>query len=158
MGVYNTTWAPKVFHEAMKFWFYSLVFSIVLGLVQLYNLSFITELTPKVMFKVKHDQPPHPSQPKAKTKTKPSTVEKAASQVLKEPIEGSQSAGTTVDSEEEEAVSLQKQIIIRKIATDIFDLFIPGSTTGWIETSSLIVGIASAVSTVLGGVDVWDRV
>lgn len=158
MGVYNTTWAPKVFHEAMKFWFYSLIFSIFLGLVQLYNLSFITELTPKVMVKVKHDQPPQPSKPKAKTKTKPSTAEKAASQVLKEAIEGPQSTGRQIPKETEEAISLQKQKLVRKIATDIFDLFIPGSTTGWIETSSLIIGIASAISTILGGVDVWDRI
>ena len=35
MGIWSTSWAPGVFNEAMKFWFYSISCSIALGVVQL---------------------------------------------------------------------------------------------------------------------------
>lgn len=38
MGIWSTTWAPKLFKEAMKFWFYSLSFSLVLSLSSLKTL------------------------------------------------------------------------------------------------------------------------
>ena len=37
MGIWSTEWAPKLFVEAMKFWFYSISFSIVLNLVLLFS-------------------------------------------------------------------------------------------------------------------------
>lgn len=46
--------------------------------------------------------------------------------------------------------------IKRRLISDTFDIFIPGHVTGWIKSSMGIVGIASVVSTVLSGVDVWD--
>lgn len=53
MGVYRTAWAQPLFVEAMKFWFYSISCSIVLGLVGLWGLYF----TPtKVIAKEKVDE------------------------------------------------------------------------------------------------------
>jgi hypothetical protein len=37
MGIWSTEWAGMLFVEAMKFWFYSLTFSILLTLVLLYS-------------------------------------------------------------------------------------------------------------------------
>lgn len=39
MGVFSQDWAVQVFLEAMKFWLYSLIFSLAFGLLQLYQLS-----------------------------------------------------------------------------------------------------------------------
>lgn len=49
MGIWSTEWAPKLFVEAMKFWFYSISFSIILSLVLLFsNLSKSTHFSKKV--------------------------------------------------------------------------------------------------------------
>ncbi|PBP26048.1 PEX11 domain protein [Diplocarpon rosae] len=48
--------------------------------------------------------------------------------------------------------------IMKKLVIDGCDLFVPGSATGWIPASSGNVGMMSVVSTVLAGLDVWNRV
>ncbi|KAK6579889.1 hypothetical protein PZA11_007597 [Diplocarpon coronariae] len=48
--------------------------------------------------------------------------------------------------------------IAKRLFIDGCDLFIPGSATGWIPTSSANVGMMSVGSTVLSGLDVWNRV
>jgi hypothetical protein len=48
--------------------------------------------------------------------------------------------------------------IIKKIVIDGCDLFIPGSTTGWMVVSTANVGLLSVVSTVLAATDTWIRV
>jgi hypothetical protein len=39
MGIQKSPWAASLFLEANKFWFYSLVLSILLGIIQLCNLG-----------------------------------------------------------------------------------------------------------------------
>jgi hypothetical protein len=38
MGVYETTWAAPLFLEAMKFWFYSLCASLLLGVIEWFSV------------------------------------------------------------------------------------------------------------------------
>jgi hypothetical protein len=45
----------------------------------------------------------------------------------------------------------------RRLVSDAFDLFVPGSVTGWISTSPAFVGFATIISTVLSSKDIWDR-
>lgn len=49
------------------------------------------------------------------------------------------------------------RVLVRRLLTDGFDLFIPGHITGWIHTSSAFVGFASVVSTLLASKEIWDR-
>jgi hypothetical protein len=46
----------------------------------------------------------------------------------------------------------------RRLVSDGFDLFVPGSVTGWIPTPPAFVGFATIISTVLSSKDIWDRV
>lgn len=55
-------------------------------------------------------------------------------------------------------MALERRKIMKKLVIDGCDLFIPGSTTGWMATSSANVGMLSVVSTVLAGSDIWNRV
>lgn len=43
MGIWTTNWAPVVFAESMKFWFYSLTFSVMSGLSQLAELHMVVD-------------------------------------------------------------------------------------------------------------------
>jgi hypothetical protein len=47
--------------------------------------------------------------------------------------------------------------LIRRLVTDCFDLLIPGSVTGWLVASPVIVGTATVISTTLSAKDIWDK-
>jgi hypothetical protein len=47
MGIWSSDWAPRLFVEAMKFWFYSISFSIFLSLVLLCSQLWKLSLPPK---------------------------------------------------------------------------------------------------------------
>lgn len=51
----------------------------------------------------------------------------------------------------------RSRVVVRRLLTDGFDLFIPGHITGWIHTSPAFVGFASVVSTLLASKEIWDR-
>jgi len=123
MGVWSTEWAPKLFVEAMKFWFYSISFSIILSFVLLYF-----ELSKSTM-------PPKREQGKS------------------EKIDAQVDRGAT---ETKQRSSLRKGLM-KKLVIDCCDIFIPGFTTGWLIVSSGTVGILGIISTVLGSLDIWDR-
>ncbi|KAH8646951.1 peroxisomal biogenesis factor 11 [Tricladium varicosporioides] len=53
---------------------------------------------------------------------------------------------------------MERNKVVRKLALDSFDLFIPGYTTRWLGISSANVGYCSVMSTILGSVDIWERV
>lgn len=47
--------------------------------------------------------------------------------------------------------------VMRGLVSDSFDLFVPGSVTGWIPTPPAFVGVATIISTALSSKDIWDR-
>lgn len=116
--------------EANKFWFYSLVFSILWGVFQLLYRDF-GEQAPKT--------------PSGKS------PEKAHGRRAVNPKVGGDRKGAR------RVVSEEHQRVKRGIVSDCFDLFIPGSVLGWISASSATVGYATVISTVLSSKDIWDR-
>jgi hypothetical protein len=44
----------------------------------------------------------------------------------------------------------------RRLISDGFDLFVPGSVTGWVPASPAVVGFATIISTVLSSKEIWD--
>ena len=121
IGIWSTEWAPRLFLEAMKFWFYSISFSIILSLVLLYS---------------------------------------SLSKLAKPLNEGGSSSGKSskeVDAEVKQKGHLQWDLI-KKLAIDCCDIFIPGFTTGWLAVSSATVGMLGMVSTLLASIDIWERV
>jgi hypothetical protein len=107
MGVWPSTWAEACLLEGNKFWFYSLVCSILLGALQL-------------------SADGSGEKPKGK---------KQGAQAQRKNLNGTK----------------------RRMIADGFDLFIPGSVTGWLVTTHAFVGFAGAVSTILSSKDIWDR-
>ena len=49
------------------------------------------------------------------------------------------------------------QGVKRRLVSDGFDLFVPGSVTGWLPTPPAFVAFATIISTVLSSKDIWDR-
>jgi hypothetical protein len=116
--------------EANKFWFYSLVFSILWGVFQLLYRDFCEQA---------------PKTPSGKNPEK-TNGKRAANPKLG----GDQ-------KRERSAVSGEHRRVKRGIVTDCFDLIIPGSVVGWISASSAVVGYATIISTVLSSKEIWDR-
>lgn len=111
MGITSTQWGPVLQFEALKFWFYSISVSILIGVYQVLG----AQSTPA-------QRPEH--------KYKKNGVEQAA-----------------------RTRRLYKQLVI-----DGCDLLVPGSAVGWIRADPVTVGVASCVSTVLAGHNIWVRV
>jgi hypothetical protein len=51
-----------------------------------------------------------------------------------------------------------KKQLYTTLAIDCCDILIPGSAVGWIPVSSVTVGIASSISSVIVGQQIWTRV
>lgn len=131
MEIWKTEWAPVVFVEAMRFWFFSLLFSLAISFLQLFQL--------------------YTAPPAATPTLKPKSDQKA-----KEVSEKTDSAA--VKTAEAHEFLVQRGKIAKRIVTDACDLLIPGSIIGWIAISSTTVGMTSVVSTVLPSMDIWERV
>ncbi|KAJ5052135.1 uncharacterized protein L3040_001894 [Drepanopeziza brunnea f. sp. 'multigermtubi'] len=128
MGVVSTTWAPGLFVEAMRFWFYSLSLGILGGLWELWGL-----------------------------RSYGLAVENVAGADEADEKKSKEREAEEVESRMREKVTLRRKIM-KKVVIDACDLFIPGTTTGWLTASPATVGMLSAVSTVLAGADIWRRV
>lgn len=100
----------------MKFWFFSLLLSILVSLLQLRSLQ--------------------------------------SSPVLEKPGERQLKRKGLTQNER----STRRRALLKKLATDMADIFIPGTITGWMPTSFAGVGWVGVVSTVLSGSDVWVRI
>lgn len=125
MGIWSTEWAPRLFVEAMKFWFYSISFSTTLSFVLLYYEM---------------------SRPTLPSKNEPGRGEKT-----------SEAQADCVVTEKKQRSVLQRALV-KKIAIDCCDIFIPGFTTGWLVVSSGTVGILGIISTVIASLDIWERI
>jgi hypothetical protein len=125
MGIWTTTWAADVFVEAMKFWFYSLILGVIVGVLQLYQLYM-----------------------------EPVVISEKKTEIGEKSKENEKMIQMMEITERKE----KRTKIIKKIVVDGCDLFIPGSTTGWMVVSTANVGMLSVVSTVLAATDIWTRV
>lgn len=57
-----------------------------------------------------------------------------------------------------QAEAIDKGKIYRQLVIDCCDVFIPGSSIGWIPVGPTVVGTAQFISTVLAGQVIWNRV
>lgn len=119
--------------EANKFWFYSLVCSLLEGCMKLFFGDAGIER------KVRLAATPNLKKEK-RAKLADSTEDSAMDE------------GSPRESSKDNRHNTK-----RRMVADGFDLLIPGSITGWVPTSPTIVGFAGAISTILSSRDIWDR-
>ncbi|KAK0124324.1 hypothetical protein ONS95_009294 [Cadophora gregata] len=127
MGYWATPLAGNCLLEGNKFWFYSLVCSILWGLLQYMDAS-------NERYQV------------ASKKMDEATGSAALSDVEAKDIR---------DFEVKRKVKMDG--VKTKMVIDGFDLLSPGFVTGWIRTSASVVGFSSVVSTMLSSKEIWDR-
>ncbi|KIW52313.1 hypothetical protein, variant [Exophiala xenobiotica] len=139
MHITHNSWAPTLQIESLKFWFWSLAASALLGLYELFLLDFgpaataqtpMSEKTQQVKVTVKADGKKERSTLVETTKTVPQGPSRAS----------------------------RRQAILKGIVADVCDMLIPGDIVGWMPLGPVPVGIAGSISAVLGGSDIWARV
>jgi hypothetical protein len=54
-------------------------------------------------------------------------------------------------------VARRSRRIVRRLAADALDLFVPGAVIGWVPASAGTVGLAMLGSTYLTGLEIWER-
>lgn len=126
------SWGPLVQDEANKCWFYALLASIALSLYHL--LSF-----PASASRVTTD--------KRQDSSRVAVTDGKEARVQEKQPPSKQPPQTATRS-----------ILYNQLVIDGCDLLIPGSAVGWIPADWVTVGLATAVSTVLGGRQIWERV
>lgn len=131
LGVWKTTWAPRNMLEANKFWFFSILCSILAGFFRLWQISRSSSIVNVEVKEVTEED--LPKNEGARKLTVPAPKEQLLESGNYEPI-------------------------IRRLAIDFCDLSIPGFATGWAKSTPMIVGIGSATSAVLASIDIWNRV
>lgn len=152
MGATSFSWGPRVQLEANKCWFYSLAFSIILSLYELWA----------------------PETPAKENKTLSSTPSSSGSTTPSEagnPMDGSRDekdlTGNTNEGSEQASTApsaiskpstKSRAKIYNQLLIDTCDLFIPGAAVGWIPVGPILVGTASTISTTVAGKQIWNRV
>jgi hypothetical protein len=129
MGVWESAEAPIVLVEANKFWFYSLCASIMMGILQIYELYV--------------ESPP--------SRPKDNRSKKGNKEEFDRISDG-------VVAAHRDLKRRRAQGLVKKLVTDACDLFIPGSVVGWVQSTPVIVGVMTLVSTVLSSTDIWARI
>ncbi|KAK4940640.1 hypothetical protein LTR10_019270 [Elasticomyces elasticus] len=146
MQITKTSWGPTIQLEALKFWFYSLAVSVVLGVYELVVLEFGSSASPA-----------HANG------TNSSHVEEKASQATITVKSAGKESTTVVVQPKSTLVArdlraMKRQKLVKQIVADSCDLLIPGAVVGWVPLGPVPVGVAGSISAVLGGSDVWARV
>ncbi|KAK5194596.1 hypothetical protein LTR92_005840 [Exophiala xenobiotica] len=138
MHITHTSWALPLQIESLKYWFWSLAASALLGLYDLYLLESGPAETAETPMSEKIQQAKVTVKADGKER---STVVETTKTVSLDPSRAS-----------------RRQAILKGILADGCDMLIPVDICGWMPLGAVPVGIAGSISAVLGGSDVWARV
>ncbi|EHY56031.1 hypothetical protein HRR83_006588 [Exophiala dermatitidis] len=134
LSITSYSWGPTLQMESLKFWFYSLAVSFVLGIYDLWLMSAAES----------------ESQP-----TDTSTTDSGSTENEKA-TKGAQAPQHTKDASAQ--LSSKRRAIYKQIVQDGCDMLIPASIVGWVQLDPVTVGVAGSISALLGASDAWNRV
>ncbi|KAF6811013.1 hypothetical protein CPLU01_15186 [Colletotrichum plurivorum] len=127
--------------EAMRFWFLALVAGICATLLRLYGT-------------LRQDSPAEKAS--SSTEAVPNDSLRDPSESV-EPSDKSRNTSDGPPSSKQGPKSCEAGKPLRRLAALSFDVFIPGSVLGLVPAKSGVVGLAMICSSILTGLDVWDR-
>ncbi|EXJ86130.1 hypothetical protein A1O1_06500 [Capronia coronata CBS 617.96] len=132
LSITSYSWGPALQIEALKFWFYALAVSVVLGI---YDLSLLASSS--VSTRERKDDSPTTRTPNDEKKPTTQSTNPPSSEVQ---------------------TSAKRRAVCKQIVIDGCDLLIPGAVVGWVPLDPVTVGMAGSISALLGASDVWARV
>lgn len=183
--VWQSQFAEKCLLEGNKFWFYSLLCSIILGGLQLWDSSLDEEFEKEkergMIVEVDKELPPLPLSAKKRRNAAgkdggsdfdPTSTTKKKIRTTTLPVQTITLTFSSSDEKRRKAPKsspnrkaieaeinekIERRLIRRGVVADLFDLFVPGNVTGWIRTGPTVVGCATVVSTLLGLKGIWEK-
>jgi cytoskeletal protein RodZ len=179
MGITTSTFLSKLQHHALQVWFFAISFSLLLTMLSL--LDYQSSVHQEATTSSSKDSLPSTPVSEAATLRSPSnhSLAEAENTNSKKQNENSNTKHANNKTEEEEkdtnnvdekedptSLYLQKQAnqqiqrarLYKTLLLDSCDIFIPGSAVGWIDASTVTVGIASCISSLISLDEMWKRV
>ncbi|KAL7622107.1 hypothetical protein AAE478_007609 [Parahypoxylon ruwenzoriense] len=155
LAVWTPDWERSITVEAQRFWLFSLVCGLLSGLLEIFN---VLAYTPVPATGAGYAVDKQDGNGVAETE-KSSPSEKAADDLKKE----QQRLRAIVKGRQEQRRLWRREIqtkvykLGRGAAANALDIVLPGSAVGWIKVDPGTVGLAMFVTSILTGMDVWER-
>lgn len=169
LAVWSPEWTRTLTIEAQRFWLFALVCAVLSGLLKILKVMAYTPV-PEVGDVFSEEKE------KNKTDASPATTTASGDQGVTEEKEkntGEEEAFDMVKEQERlrrivqkrkagrvlwrRAVRAQIHGLGRSVTASALDIVLPGTAVGWVNADPGTVGVAQLVTTVLTGMDVWER-
>ena len=151
MRVTTTPWGPICQHEANKLWFYAIFVSILLDLYEIWTALSRRgplRISPVRQVSVSEKSPSNEVDPTRDLAVSGSTPNlQQADTKLKIPM---------LSCKQRDSVSHRR--FYKQFTVDCCNLVIPGAAVGWINADPVTVGVATIITSVIPGIDIWNKV
>lgn len=152
--------APAIAIEAQRFWFLSLICGALVGMLRLLQLwAYAAVPETGSDYGVGGDGKEQMDSSDGREKDAATDVNAegrvADTLSLRQPSANENRKTQRLVQQRERAARLQK--ISRRLVADVLDLAIPGSVVGYVNLDDGPVGLAMLITTILTGLEVWER-
>ncbi|KAH8195435.1 hypothetical protein TruAng_010387 [Truncatella angustata] len=157
LRLWTHEWERVIIVEAQRFWLFALVCGVLSGLLKVLKTLAYTPVPASgdvtQSAKVDEDE---------KSKAESIPEEKNVAEEFDVKKEQQRLRGLVKDSRKKRVlwvreVKAKLHGLGRSIVANALDIVLPGTVVGWIEADQGVVGIAMFITTILTGLDVWER-
>ncbi|KAK7932477.1 hypothetical protein PG985_003189 [Apiospora marii] len=174
LAIWTPEWTHTLTIEAQRFWLFALVCSVLSGLLKMLKVMAYTPV-PEVGDVFSEGKEKKTDTAPAVTTAASSTTASADSGITEEKAKetGEEEPFDMVKEQERlrrivqkrkagrvlwrRAVRAQMHGLGRGVAASALDIVLPGAAVGWVNADTGTVGVAMFVTTILTGMDVWER-
>ncbi|KAK6840527.1 hypothetical protein PG995_016281 [Apiospora arundinis] len=165
LAVWSPEWARTLTIEAQRFWLFALVCAVFSGLLKMLKVMAYTPV-PEVgdVFSEEKEKSDTTATAAATTaKDGGATGEKDGEDAVFDMVKEQERLRRIVQKRKagrvlwRRAVRAQIKGLGRSVAASALDIVLPGAVVGWVNADTGTVGIAMFVTTILTGMEVWER-
>lgn len=155
LGVRKFSWAPMLFVESMRFWFYSISCSIILTCYDLYmNRNEIIRLQAEIAAAKEAAETTENGDGATRTRK-----EKRSKEDIKDTAAPEQKKNRLLDDKQAlEKARFRRHALLRQLIGASCDLLTPGAVVNYTPVSPAAVAITSIISSLISSQDIWKRV
>ncbi|KAK8878980.1 ex11b-like protein [Apiospora arundinis] len=157
LTVWSPEWAHTLAIEAQRFWLFALVCAVFSGLLKMLKVMAYTPV-PEV-----GDVFSEEKEKSDTTATAAATTAKDGEDAVFDMVKEQERLRRIVQKRKagrvlwRRAVRAQIKGLGRSVAASALDIVLPGAVVGWVNADTGTVGIAMFITTILTGMEVWER-
>ncbi|KAK7992764.1 hypothetical protein PG996_012207 [Apiospora saccharicola] len=174
LAVWSPGWASTLAIEAQRFWLFSLICAVLSGLLKMLKVMAYTPV-PEVgdVFSEEKEKKTDTAPAATTTTATTASADSGVTEKESEKETGEEEAFDMVKEQERlrrivqkrkagrvlwrRAVRAQIHGLGRSVTASALDIVLPGTAVGWVNADPGTVGVAQFVTTILTGMDVWER-